>query len=172
MIEFKRLEQNNKEHYIAKHKWISDCSINHLFIPQFVPMDIVPPSLEEMMSYFDKRETTKNYMIYYNNEIIGDFQIDYNFDMLYSKEPSAWIGITIGEESARGKKIGSKVMKFIEEEVKQDGFCRIELGVFEFNTKAIAFYEKLGYKRIGEIKGFTYYNGSFHSDFRYEKRLN
>lgn len=171
MVEFVRLEKNNIEHYQAKHRWMSDESINYLFTPQFVPIKIEVPTLEEMMEYFDGRDSLYNFMICMDGEIVGDFQIDYQFKMLYSKEPSAWIGITIGEESARGKGIGKQVMSFIEEHAKSRGFNRIELGVFAFNEKAIKFYESIGYKRIAEIKGFTFYNGRYHSDFRYEKRL-
>ncbi len=171
MIEFKKTEKTI-EHYEKKLKWLSDKSINYLFTPQFVAKEITPPSLIEMMDSFSESEKVFNYMIYLDGEVVGDFHIDYDFDMLYKKVPSAWIGITIGEESARGQGIGTYVMKFIEEHVKSRKINRIELGVFEFNEKAIAFYEKLGYKRIGEIKGFTYYDGSYHSDFRYELRLN
>jgi len=170
-IDFVRLEKNNVAHYRAKHKWLSDEEINYLFTPQFVPTKIEVPTLKELMEYFDERDSLYNFMIYMGDEIVGDFQIDYQFKMLYSKEPSAWIGITIGDEQARGKGVGRQVMAFIEEHVKSKGFNRIELGVFAFNKKAIKFYENIGYKRIAEIKGFTFYNGKYHSDYRYEKRL-
>ena len=170
-IEFKFLEKNNQEHYKAKHKWICDENINHLFTPQFVPQKIVPPLLSDMLNHFDDRVTSFHYMIYLDGEIVGDLGVDFDFPMLYNKVPSAWIGITIGEASARGKGVGKKTMQFVEKLALEQGFNRIELGVFEFNQKAIAFYESLGYKRIGQINDFTFYKGKYHADFRYEKLL-
>ena len=49
---------------------------------------------------------------------------------------------------------------------------RIELGVFEFNTRAQKFYTKLGYKKVGEVKDFTFWEGRFWNDIRMEKDLN
>ena len=47
----------------------------------------------------------------------------------------------------------------------------IELGVFEFNIRARRFYEKIGYNQIACLKDFTYYNGKWWADYRYEKNI-
>ena len=99
-----------------------------------------------------------------------NYQVDPG--QLYIKEPgSAWIGIDIGEESARGKGIGTQAMQYLEEQIKVQGMHRIELGVFEFNTNAIKLYKKMGFKEIARIPDFTYYQGKMWEDIRMEKRL-
>ncbi|WP_342710115.1 GNAT family protein [Lentibacillus persicus] len=53
--------------------------------------------------------------------------------------------------------------------MKKAGNQRIELGVFEFNKPAYKLYQKLGYREIGRIHQFTYWQGSMWSDIRMEK---
>ena len=55
--------------------------------------------------------------------------------------------------------------------MKDDGYNRIELGVFEFNKRARKFYEKTGYEKIACLKDFTYYAGKWWADYRYEKNI-
>jgi RimJ/RimL family protein N-acetyltransferase len=91
---------------------------------------------------------------------------------LYKKETSsAWAAINIGEQDARGKGIGTLAMKYLEEQIKAQGFQRIELGVFEFNANAIKLYQKLGYREIGRVNDFTFWQGRLWQDIRMEKFL-
>jgi RimJ/RimL family protein N-acetyltransferase len=109
-------------------------------------------------------------LIYLGNELIGemDFQVDPKH--LYRKDvSSAWIGIVIGEEVGRGKGIGHLALQHLENEIRQQGLRRMELGVFEFNTNAIKLYQKAGYREIGRIPDFTYWQGKLWQDIRMEK---
>ena len=99
-----------------------------------------------------------------------NYQIDPDF--LFKREAgTAWVGIVIGETSARGKGIGTQTMQHLEEQIQAKGLKRIELGVFEFNRSAIKLYKKLGYKEIGRIDDFTYWQGRMWQDIRMEKYL-
>ena|SRR5688572_9760287 len=112
------------------------------------------------------------YLIYLEDQLIGemDYQIDPKH--LFRKEAgTAWIGIVIGEESARGKGIGLLALRSLEEEIRKQGLRRIELGVFEFNTHAIKLYQKAGYREIARISDFTYWEGRMWQDIRMEKYL-
>jgi RimJ/RimL family protein N-acetyltransferase len=112
------------------------------------------------------------YLIYHDNQLIGEMNYMVDPDHLYKKEAgTAWIGITIGEPIGRGKGIGYQAIQFLEEEIKQAGFPRVELGVFEFNSQAKKLYEKLGYKEIGRIENFTYWANKMWFDIRMEKYL-
>ncbi|WP_100402900.1 GNAT family N-acetyltransferase [Bacillus sp. FJAT-42315] len=59
--------------------------------------------------------------------------------------------------------------KWENDPVKKQGIKRIELGVFEFNKQAQKLYQKLGYKEIGRIENFTYWQGEMWTDIRMEK---
>jgi ribosomal protein S18 acetylase RimI-like enzyme len=49
-----------------------------------------------------------------------------------------------------GKSAGKKLIERAFEEGKGKGYEEVWLGVWEHNTKAIAFYEKIGFKKISE----------------------
>lgn len=110
------------------------------------------------------------YLIYLNDQLIGEMNFMVDPSHLYKKEPrTAWIGITIGESIGRGKGIGYVAIQYLEEQIKKQGIKRIELGVFEFNKQAYKLYQKLGYKEIGLVENFTYWQGKMWTDIRMEK---
>ncbi|HEX2960174.1 MAG TPA: GNAT family protein [Ignavibacteriales bacterium] len=58
--------------------------------------------------------------------------------------------VLVGPENFRGKGIGQEMMrKILEVGFKELNLHRIELNVFDFNTSAIACYEKSGFVREG-----------------------
>ena len=125
-----------------------------------------------MNDLIQRLEYSRIYLIYLSGRLIGE--MDYQVDPahLYKKEVgTAWLGITIGEESGRGKGIGYQALLFLEAQIKLQGLKRIELGVFEFNTNAIKLYQKSGFREIGRIEGFTYWQGRMWQDIRLEKYL-
>lgn len=126
-------------------------------------------TLEEFKSRLD---TQHFYLIYIDDKLVGEMNYMVDPSHLHKREPgTAWIGITIGEEDGRGKGIGFKAIQYLEEEIKKQGLTRIELGVFEFNTRAYKLYQQLGYQEIARIADFTYWNHTMWSDIRMEKYL-
>lgn len=63
---------------------------------------------------------------------------------------NAWLGIGIGDRSCWGKGYGSEAMRLLLhygfEELHLD---RVTLNVFEYNTRGVHVYEKLGFKMEG-----------------------
>ncbi|HKI53625.1 MAG TPA: GNAT family N-acetyltransferase [Anaerolineales bacterium] len=171
-INFVKLTNPAPEIAAAFEKWENDPSLAPLIRPN--------PNEEALhrKKTITEEELTKRlkhhhiYLIYFNGQLIGemDYQIDPGH--LYKKEPgTAWIGILIGEETGRSKGIGFQAMQYLEEQIKQHGSKRIELAVFEFNPIAIKLYQKLGYKEIGRINDFTFWQGKMWQDIRMEKYL-
>jgi GNAT superfamily N-acetyltransferase len=68
-----------------------------------------------------------------------------------------------------GKGVGAELMKASISEAKEKGFNSIWLGVWEKNERAIKFYERWGFKKVGE-KTFTLGNDT-QNDFTMELRL-
>lgn len=169
-ITFKKLIKPDGEVLDYLNKWEND--------PALIPLIRPNPdkgSLErtETLTILDLEERLIHnhiFLIYLGDQLIGemDYQIDPKH--LYKREPgTAWIGIIIGEGTARGKGIGRRALQHLEEEIRQQGLKRIELGVFEFNTNAFRLYEKAGYQEIGRIPDFTYWDGKLWQDIRMEK---
>lgn len=118
----------------------------------------------------EKLQHQEIYLIYEDDCLIGEVNYMVDPEHLHKKEKgTAWIGISIGEAMGRGRGIGFQAMQFIEEQIRLDGLKRMELGVFEFNTKAHALYQRLGYEEIARIDEFTYANGKMWADIRMEK---
>jgi RimJ/RimL family protein N-acetyltransferase len=84
----------------------------------------------------------------------------------------AWIGIAIGEASARGRGLGSKVLAFLEERAREYQADEIQAGVFEMNTPSLRLFEKNGYVRLRRYPRFTWWNGRYWADMRFVKKLN
>lgn len=70
-----------------------------------------------------------------------------------------------------GTGVARTAMDFFENESLKLGLKRIELGTFEFNTRAQKFYKHLGYVEIARLKDFTYYQNRYWDDIRMEKVL-
>ena len=63
---------------------------------------------------------------------------------------TAWVGIGIGDPDYRGKGYGTEAMKLILKYAFNElNLHRVNLGVFEFNERAIKSYKKCGYKYEG-----------------------
>ena len=64
-------------------------------------------------------------------------------------------------ENARGKGVGEIMLKFIARLARTRGFERIDFQVLQWNTPAIAFYEKLGAVRDEEERHFKFTGEAF-----------
>ncbi|MGE8205426.1 GNAT family N-acetyltransferase [Heyndrickxia sp. NPDC080065] len=152
------------------NKWENDQSLIPLIRPNRNKTEL---EHREKMTLDDLTKRLENhhiYLIYLNDQLIGEMNYMVDPSHLYKKEPgTAWIGISIGEPDGRGKGIGYAAIQYLEEQIKKQGHKRIELGVFEFNKQAQKLYQKLGYKEIGRIENFTYWQDKMWSDIRMEK---
>jgi RimJ/RimL family protein N-acetyltransferase len=171
-IEFRKLTEPTTETAEAFERWENDPALIPFIRPN---RDLAALGVRETVTLKDleqRLEHNQIFLIYLDGRLIGsmDYQIDPRH--LYKKEPgTAWIGIVIGEESGRGKGVGVPAIEYLEQQIKTQGLKRIELGVFEFNAKAIRLYQKLGYQEFARINEFTYWDGKMWQDIRMEKYL-
>ena len=167
-----RLNQPTAEIAECFQRWENDPALIPFIRPN---KDLEALKAREIITVEELKQRLEHhyiYLIYLEDQLVGemDYQIDPKH--LFKKEPgTAWIGIVIGEEIARGKGIGYRALQHLEEQIKLHGLRRIELGVFEFNKQAINLYQKAGYTEIGRIPGFTYWNDAMWQDIRMEKYL-
>ncbi len=155
------------------NQWENDPNLIPMTRPNRNREDLERQTILTMDDLAKRLEHHHIYLIHLDNKLIGEMNYMVDPSHLYKKEPgTAWIGITIAEPEARGKGIGYKAIQFLEEQIKQHGLKRIELGVFEFNLQAHKLYKKLGYQEIGLIHDFTFWQNRMWSDIRMEKVLN
>ena len=169
-IKFEKLTQPTSKIAESFSRWENDPGLVHLTRPNR-DQDALDKRETVTVEDLEKRlEHSQMYLIYLQEKLVGsmDFQIDPKH--LFRKEIStAWIGIVIGEEIARGKGLGHLALQHLEKEIQAQGPRRFELGVFEFNTNAIKLYQRAGYQEIGRIPDFTYWDGKLWQDIRMEK---
>lgn len=171
-IQFEKLTDPTIEIVEHLNKWENDPDLIPFIRPNNTRDDLEKRELLTIEDLKRRLEHNHTYLIYLDDQLIGE--MDYQIDpkVLYKKESgTAWIGILIGEEVGRGQGIGYLAMKHLEQEVKLQGLRRIELGVFEFNKNAIKLYKKLGYKEIVRINDFTYWQDKLWQDIRMEKYI-
>lgn len=171
-ITFTKLTHPTPEIAAAYTKWENDPYLIPFIRPNPTQADIdkrEPVTVEDL----EKRlEHTAIHLIYLNGQLVGE--VNYQVDprhLLKKETGTAWIGIVIGEESARGRGLGSQTMQYLEKQILEQGLHRIELGVFEFNANAIKLYKKMDYQEIGRIDDFTHWDGKMWQDIRMEKYL-
>lgn len=170
---FIKLTQPTSDHVRAFTRWENDPELIHL-TQRHQNQEELESAKEVTLTGLTKRlEDHDIYLIYSDEQLVGEINFMLNPEHLYIKDSnSAWIGITIGEPEGRGKGIGVEAIHYIEEQLKQQGIKRVELGVFEFNKPAHKLYQKLGYKEITRLENVTYWNGKMWKDIRMEKYIN
>jgi RimJ/RimL family protein N-acetyltransferase len=154
------------------NRWENDPTLIPLTRPNKNKSELERKRIITLDNLTQRLEDHHIYLIYLDDQLIGEMNYMVDPGHLYKKEPgTAWIGITIGEPEGQGKGVGYVAIQYLEEQIKKEGLKRIELGVFEFNVQAQKLYQKLGYKEIGQIKDFTYWQDQLWSDIRMEKYL-
>ena len=125
------------------------------------------PNIEDVKQDYNNNSL---YVITYNNEIIGAAAAGCSDEIKHLtcwnkkiKNPCdlARIGI---KQQYQGKGIAKILLKYIEEDVKNK-FDGIHFIVSKTNPKALALYNSMNYKNVGEI--YIYYNDWY----CYEKKL-
>ena len=174
-ITYQIFDHESKEHIDALYSWEYDPDLYKLTTPIFKPEDEGQTITKEVFKskYMKSGKWVHEiHMIYVDDKPVCIFSMMMDPGHLYKKVPgTSWLGLTIGDKNYWGKGVAAKAMEKFEEVSRGHNAVRIELGVFEFNPRAIKFYTKLGYIEIGRIKDFTYSEGRFWDDIRMEKIL-
>lgn len=171
-LNFTKLTQVTPEIVESLNRWENDPLLIPFIRPNKSREDLEKREILTLEELEQRLEHNHIYLIHLQDQLIGemDYQVDPRH-LCKKERGTAWMGIVIGEEMGRGRGIGYPAMQFLEQEIKLQGLKRIELGVFEFNTNAIKLYQKLGYKEIGRINDFTYWQDKLWQDIRMEKYI-
>jgi len=79
------------------------------------------------------------------------------------KNRVAEVGITIGEKEYQSKGYGTEAMEILlEYGFKTVNLNRIQLRVYEFNSRAINSYNKIGFVNEGRMRQAIFINGEYH----------
>ncbi len=171
-LALKRLEKYTIEDFEQMAKWNNDREIMYFNTVSREEKELEEISAETLMEGAIKNKSKYIYYVMKGLEPIGEVSITDKFQFLESKdEKVAWISILIGEKKYWGQGFGRKAMELLEDQCREMGYEKIELGVFRFNERAYKMYKKLGYEEFKVIPNFTYYDGKWHDDIRMIKTI-
>ena len=130
-------------------KWRNSEYVNSRFIDRRL---FTKESHEAWLKNFVEAGKAAQFIILLDGEAVGSV---YLRDIDADKKEAEY-GIFIGEESARGKGVGTKsaklILKYAFEELKLE---KIFLRVFKDNPGAVRSYEKAGFKKIDRVDTLT-----------------
>ena len=100
-----------------------------------------------------------------NDELVGNCGI-MDFDAIHG---TGTLGIFIGEEEYRSNGYGAETIELLLDFAFNQLRCHnIDLGVFDFNERAIACYKKVGFKEYGRRHECYFLDGKWHDAIKME----
>ena len=148
-----------KKEYIPHYvKWFNDPEML-----QYLMM-IRPMTLENEEQWYENAIKNQN-AVYFaillivdgKEHLIGNCAVKIDW-----KNKLGHLGITIGEKDRWGKGYGSEAMQLLVNYCFQTlNMHKVELNVYDFNTRAIKSYTKLGFKEEGILRKSHYVNGKY-----------
>lgn len=170
MLEFVPLEPNEE---IAQQllEWYNDPSSAHLMMMNRQEKPLAPITLENMLQDLEPKENFWRYLALKDGQPIAEANLMTN-PLLFLKDPdsSGWLSLVI-DPKHRYQGYGEQILQFLEQEALKRYFSRLEFGTFANNQAAIALYKKAGYHHFDTVAKFTWYDGEWIDDLRFEKRL-
>lgn len=113
--------------------------------------------------YLQHNEGYQYFLIHFNDEPIG-------YLSFIKQDDSLFLSKIYVSKDFRGKKIGKAAMDFVQKSALEQTCKSISLGVNKYNSKSIAAYEAMDFKRVGEaITDIG--NGFVMDDYKMEKLL-
>lgn len=121
----------------------------------------MPKSPEQMEAWFDAaKDSTTGFRfavrVAADDSLIGIVELD---GILWNQRVG-WVSLLIGAADSRGKGFGHEAMELtLRFAFHELNLHRLQLTVFEYNTPAIALYERLGFRREGTYREFLERDG-------------
>ncbi len=147
--------------YLPKYvEWLNDWEVSRFLAPG-IPL---PLNLEEETEWFERRRQDKDDLVFAiraqpENQLIGNCGLH----RLDWKNRIAVFGIFIGDKNYWSKGYGTDATRtLLRFAFEQMGLNRVELEVYDFNTRAQRAYEKAGFRRDGVRRQALYRDGQYH----------
>ena len=156
--------------------WYNDPSIKHLYSLFKDEESLAHQFTAEYFARISKlpREgrVHRVLMVLHDGVCIGEANFEIDPPKLLTKDANtAWLALMIGDASLRRCGLGTRIMGHLEALAADAGAERVELGVFEYNERALLFFESLGYEEFARRADRAYWDGTMWADIRLLKQL-
>ena len=153
------LTEIKKEDMEQIYRWFSDPDFLKYY-DYYPPNPLKKSDVDKMFRYYKESGKSKVIAVRKDGKIIGLA----GFDDIIKENQVATLFIGLGKEDERGKGYGKEALRLLlEYGFRELNFHRIQLNVLEFNNKAIALYERCGFKREGIYREFVLRDGKRHN---------
>jgi len=157
-----KLRAYEKSDLDAVMKWVNDEEVTDLLGGEMLVYPVSSMAEEKFIeAAANPSDKQKNFVIetIAERKYIGAI----SFNVIDWRNRSAGMGIVIGDKSLWGKGYGTDAMRVL----MRLGFDkmnlhRLWLHVFDYNRRAIASYEKCGFKREGVLREEHFARGKYH----------
>lgn len=144
------------------HRWINDWEVRQYLMPG----PAYPISVDEEQKWFESTVHPSDGRSFAIVTVDGDVHIgNCGFHRLDWKNRKAEIGIMIGEKTYWGKGYGTDALRvLLRVGFDELNLNRLSLHVYAFNIRAIAAYEKVGFRHEGTYRESIFRHGRYHDE--------
>jgi RimJ/RimL family protein N-acetyltransferase len=148
-------------------RWANDPEIRHFATFHADAAAYSEVATPESVALRPRGPRERRWIIEADGVPVGEMGFVFGVPHMIDKDPhTAWLSIVIGEAHARGRGLGREAMLALEKMASEDGARRFELGVFEFNARALKLYQNLGYRLVSKLNDFTWWKDRKWADLR------
>ncbi len=142
------------------------------FLRLFDARTAMPLTESAIKGYIEEQQKSKEGLVFairlwqdgQMGPLIGLAELD---DILWNHQV-AWLSIGLGEPQHWGQGYGTEVMRLLLDFAFGElNLRRVQLTVFEYNPRAIALYEKMGFQREGVFREFLHRDGKKYDMYLY-----
>ncbi|MFL7809933.1 MAG: GNAT family N-acetyltransferase [Anaerolineae bacterium] len=141
---------------------------NATFLRLFDARPAYPRSVDSLATWLEERHKAQDAFLFgvrlRDGTLIGYVELD---GILWA-HGVGWTSIALGDPARWGQGYGSEAMALLLSFAFNElNLHRVQLTVFDYNDRAIALYEKLGFRREGAFRQFMQRDGERHDMYLY-----
>ena len=175
-LTFRDIDYSSMDDCLLLAKWYNDPEIKHLYSlftdAESLSFEFTPDYFQRVGQMPRRGGPYRDFMVLADGVPIGEAKLETDTPKLITKTPhTAWVALMIGDASLRRQRLGSRILSHLEDSAIRCGVQRIEIGVFEFNERALSFFKNQNYVEFDRREQRVYWDGRMWDDIRLLKTL-
>jgi RimJ/RimL family protein N-acetyltransferase len=175
-ISYRNLRFDDAKECELLAQWYNDPAIKHLYSlfpdEESLSTDFMPEHFRRQSGKTRTPGPHRSLIVLVDGVPAGEAKYEFDTRKVLTKTPNtAWISVMIGESQFRGHGLGKRIVSDLEEMVSKAGAQRIEIGVFEYNTRSLSLFESLGYQEFCRRPNRVWWNNQKWAEVRLLKPI-
>ena len=175
-ITYRDVDFGSKEDCKLLARWYNNPEVKHLYSlftdAESFSKDFTPEYFQRVGQNPPAGGPYRNLMVLVDGVPIGQATFETDTPKLLTKTThTAWLALMIGDDRLRRCGLGTRITAHLEALAADTGAERIEIGVFEYNERALNFFTSLGYNEFERRLRRVWWDGQMWSEIRFLKTL-